>query len=250
MGGISGPVVATSETGVQLALGNPGIQGPPGRPGSPGAQGIQGGSLPGPSALAFSVVDCAVGRGAQGSSGMGSIEVDFPGSGPWSPAGVGFGVTQAGHFCTGARYFWGDTHPLEIALWRADGTKLAIAAGGGGVGGGIATASFASPVALTPGTKYCITFLDTYVHGVGNPDYATFWYYAGTGHAGMIDMSQFMPYGGNETVSIGPFAVLCDFLGTSQPNRIYGLGGFHTGGGNVVPFDGNTYWYPIEPMLI
>lgn len=207
-------------------------------------------SSAGPSGLQFSVVDCAVGRGAQGTLGrLANINDYYPSShGPWGPGGVGFGVTQPGHFCTGGRYFWGDTHPVEVALWLADGTKLAYAQGGG-VGANISVATFASPVALTPGTKYCITCYDLYVHDGSHPDYPTFWFYAGTGTAGLIDMSLFMPYGGNETVPLGPFSVLCDFLGGSSPADVYGLGGYG-GSTNSVPTNSNTYWYPIEPTLV
>ena len=73
--------------------------------------------------------------------------------------GESFTATANGHSCSGVRFYRGDTHPVKVSLWRADGTELAKATGLGN--GGVQTISFGSPVALTPGVLYCVTVFDT-----------------------------------------------------------------------------------------
>jgi len=113
--------------------------------------------------LFYSPVDVGVGYGADGTSGI--IEQIYEDSGVYygQTYGVGFAVTQAGHFCAGARFWWGfdgRAHPLLISLWQHGGTKLATwgASGGSGV---VQTVSYGAPIALVPGVPYAITIFDS-----------------------------------------------------------------------------------------
>jgi hypothetical protein len=197
--------------------------------------------------LFCSPVDCATGYGAAGTNGIELGQIESGGMYQGRTCGVGFGVTQAGHFCTGARFWWGNANPLAVTLWRSDGAKLATVGTTGG-NGAVKSALFASPIALTPGLRYAITFYDTTPEN-SNPALGPgFWHYAGGSIAGQTNMSLFMVSGGNQTVQWGPFIAGADFIGGSSPNDIYGLD-FNFSTVDTCPNESSISWYPIEPVV-
>jgi len=176
--------------------------------------------------LFYSPVDVGVGYGADGTSGI--IEQIYEDRGVYygQTYGVGFAVTQAGHFCAGARFWWGfdgRAHPLLISLWQHGGTKLATwgASGGSGV---VQTVSYGAPIALVPGVPYAITIFDS-TPSTSNLSLAPTggWTYAGSAVSGQTNMGYFVLGGGNQSRQWGSFCIGCDFLGGSSPNDVYGL---------------------------
>lgn len=195
-----------------------------------------------PSGLALSIVDIATGAGAAGLN-----KTAFTANLAYT-AGVGFGVTQAGHVCTGARLYWGGASAgLTVSVWNQAGSRLATATILNPPVGVMAI-PFASPLALVPGTKYAITVVDD-SPGPPNGVSPFTWFYNGA-TSGTAPMGSFLPStepSGNGTTQLGPFVVAVNFFGSSTPNDIFGL--VTSVGGDSVPTQGSTQWIPIEPMV-
>lgn len=203
--------------------------------------------------LLFSIVDCATGYGQNNGP---ITNYQRTSNTAWAPFGVGFGATQAGHYCTGARYFWGSAgHTLEIALWNLAGSKLASVAATSVIG--VQVSTFATPVALTPGEAYCITTYDN--SGTYNPPSQPFkpeyWYYGGAAISGgtytLTDMSKFMPgvNSGYACPMWGPFICGQSYGGSGGVANVYGLGGGPPYTNTAPPATGGTLWAPVEPTV-
>lgn len=215
---------------------------------------VGGVSGTGPSGLSVSPVDMAVGYGQTGGGFIYAQPNNF-GVYYGQTSGVGFGVTQAGRYCLGARYWWGDGHTLRISLWTpGSGTTPLAYATGAGLGGGLGEAVFASPVALTPGQPYAITYFDTTTPTSNASLGPGYYHYIGSNGYSQPNMGNFVPHPRAPASTLwGPFSMGVNFFadGATDFNNIYGLywAGTDTAT-DTCPNSGSIFWYPIEPMLV
>ncbi|KPM57829.1 hypothetical protein CcI49_24070 [Frankia sp. CcI49] len=123
--------------------------------------------------------------------------------------GMKFRVDQPGYI-SGVRFYksTGNTGTHLGSLWSATGTRLATAVFTGETASGWQTVTFASPVAVTPGTTYVVSY------------HSNTGYYAATAN-----------YFTNPPVSASPMVVMAN--GADGPNGVYAYGG--------TAFPTNTY---------
>lgn len=224
----------TTATGTKLAQGPQGDPGEQGPDGEAGAQGPPGGVGASVTALYLSIVDIAAGAGLAGILNNSGNKT----------RGIGFGAIQAGHYCTGARFYWaGPATTLTIDLWSS-ATNTSVATVNVAVTGtpGIYTVTFATPYLLTAGLSMGLTVWDT---AGASGHYTT---YNGT-TTGTAPLRGYMPASsGTGTVVLGPFVSACGYGGSaSSADGVYGL----TSTGHAVPTNSgtDTAWNPIEPMV-
>lgn len=185
---------------------------------------IRTGSGASSSGLFISPVDIAAGSGTL---------VNNSGS---ETVGVLFGATQAGHSCTGARFYWdGGATNIKVKLYRGDTGALVTSTTVAVTAAGIYTATFGAAQALTAGLGYSIAMWDT-----AAAHYTTY-----TG------MSSFMPSAsGNGCFLCGPNVQFCGtstFTGASGSTVGYGV----SSAGDVAPLVGSaTIFAPIEPLIV
>jgi hypothetical protein len=233
MGGISGPVVASSATGRQLAMGPPGPAGPAGANGPTGPAGPAGANgFFSPVSLIKQIL----------ASGYGGND-EFVSTGGSFTAGVSFLIydSTVPHFCTGVRLLWpGEATTLEAKLWsafRGAGTLIgtvdfAAPAGGTSLVPLDLSASFATPLALIPGVFYVISYSDV----GGSPE---FWQIANNG--------------------VTTFGASVALISIASPIHLYGIypqsdgivspfAMFYTSGSSF-PNQGSNY-QAVEPVLV
>lgn len=185
---------------------------------------IRTGSGASSSGLFISPVDIAAGSGTL---------VNNSGS---ETVGVLFGATQAGHSCTGARFYWdGGATTIKVKLYRGDTGALVTSTTVAVTAAGIYTATFGAAQALTAGLGYSIAMWDT----------------AGAHYTTYTGMSSFMPSAsGNGCFLCGPNVQFCGtstFTGASGSTVGYGV----SSAGDVAPLVGSaTIFAPIEPLIV
>jgi hypothetical protein len=224
MGNVAGPVVALSATGRSLAQGPKGDKGDPGTPG--------GGGGGGPPPTLFSPINFLKAVLAAGSTDAIIRAASF------QTSGVSFVIfdTLNAHSCSGVRILWaGEATTLKAQLWSVNtgsGTSLATAVlpvASGNPTPLDVTATFASPIVLTAGRFYVVSYVDT----GGSPTAPEV--YNGLSVYGTV-LSR---------VSIASyFHIYSQFPNSSVPTPFS-----YIVGGDAFPNDQSSYFEMAEPVL-
>ena len=180
------------------------------------------------SGLYLSVVDLVTGYGLGGVGTTSASET----------MAVGFGATQAGHYCGGVRGYWaGSATTLKASLWNAAGSRVTSATLAV-TGAGTYSIPFASAQAITAGAPYAVSVWDT--------SGSQYTYFNGS-NTGTDPLGPFLPT--DIVCFAGPFLLYCGvpaLVSVSGPAQVFGL----MASGDAAPSTSSaSKWSPLEPMV-